>query len=79
VFPKLDIVGWYATGEDVQEADMLIHRKACVPAGSHMHDTHAASTSACCCAFACDYISAPLVKFKAVLCVNVLAVIYENF
>ncbi|DBB04951.1 TPA: hypothetical protein ACH3X3_010232 [Trebouxia sp. C0006] len=27
VFPKLDIVGWYATGEDVQEADMLIHRK----------------------------------------------------
>ena len=36
MFPKLDIVGWYATGEDVQEADMLIHRKVCIPAGSRM-------------------------------------------
>ena len=27
VFPNLDIVGWYATGEDVNEADMHIHRK----------------------------------------------------
>lgn len=27
VFPSLDIVGWYATGETVQEADMVIHRK----------------------------------------------------
>ena len=32
VFPKLDIVGWYATGEEVQETDMLIHRKASLPA-----------------------------------------------
>ena len=29
VFPTLDIVGWYATGEDVNEADMHIHRKVC--------------------------------------------------
>lgn len=27
VFPKLDIVGWYATGEGIQDADMAIHRK----------------------------------------------------
>lgn len=27
VFPNLDTVGWYATGEDVAEADMHIHRK----------------------------------------------------
>lgn len=27
VFPKLDIVGWYATGEEIQDADMAIHKK----------------------------------------------------
>ncbi|KAL3161406.1 hypothetical protein ABBQ32_010296 [Trebouxia sp. C0010 RCD-2024] len=27
VFPKLDIVGWYATGEEIQDDDMAIHRK----------------------------------------------------
>lgn len=27
MFPKLDIVGWYATGEEIQDADMAIHRK----------------------------------------------------
>lgn len=29
VFPKLDIVGWYATGEQIQDDDMAIHRKVC--------------------------------------------------
>lgn len=27
VFPKLDIVGWYATGEEIGDDDMAIHRK----------------------------------------------------
>lgn len=27
VFPKLDVVGWYATGSELQDADMHMHRK----------------------------------------------------
>ncbi|KAK9829883.1 hypothetical protein WJX72_008457 [[Myrmecia] bisecta] len=27
VFPKLDVVGWYATGADVHEHDMALHKK----------------------------------------------------
>lgn len=27
VFPKLDIVGWYATGEEIGDDDMAVHRK----------------------------------------------------
>ena len=31
MFPKLDVVGWYATGEDLEEGDMLINRKVGKP------------------------------------------------
>jgi hypothetical protein len=27
VFPKMDVVGWYATGAAVSEEHMLIHKK----------------------------------------------------
>lgn len=43
VFPKLDIVGWYATGEDIQEADMLIHRKVYTTSHNLMCFTRSAS------------------------------------
>jgi COP9 signalosome complex subunit 6 len=26
VFPKYDVLGWYSTGSDIQDSDMLIHK-----------------------------------------------------
>ncbi len=28
-FPQQDMVGWYATGTDISDADMAIQRKVC--------------------------------------------------
>jgi hypothetical protein len=26
VFPKYDVLGWYSTGSDIQDSDILIHK-----------------------------------------------------
>ena len=48
VFSKLDIVGWYATGEEVQEADMLIHRKASLKSSFNAPVVVSSSAQWCC-------------------------------
>ena len=29
VFPKLDVVGWYATGSSQHSGDVAMHRRVC--------------------------------------------------
>ena len=60
-FASLDIVGWYATGKSVSNAEMAIHRKVRIGSSQLklIHDQlgHAASGISCCAYISCRFQS----------------------